>query len=207
MFFTHTVRSFYRFFRPIIDKGNNNNLIIKSELKTGFYISIYGNNNRIEIGSNCSLKNSSIVISGDNNSITIGSEVRFMGPSTICMEGDSILKIGNKTRIRGVQFVIRNGSIEMGEDCMTSYGVLIRNHDSHKIFKVEDMNKPINPPKDIHIGNHVWLCENSTILKNVHIGDHSIVGFGSVGTKDCASNSIVAGNPATIVKQGITWSK
>lgn len=207
MFIYNTLRKLYRFFRPIISKGNNNVILLRSDLKNKFYISIVGNNNRIEIGRNCSLENTSIVITGDNNNISIGSDIRFMGPCSICMEGDSILKIGNKTRIRGVQFVIRNGSIEMGEDCMTSYGVLIRNHDSHKIFKVEDMNKQINPPKDIHIGNHVWLCENSTILKNVHIGDNSIVGFGSVVTKDCASNSIVAGNPATVVKQGTTWSK
>lgn len=207
MFFFNTAKLIYRAFRPIIDNGKNNTLILKSNLQTGFYISIYGNNNRIEIDCNCNLKNTSIVISGDNNTIIIGSEVRFIGPSSICMEGDSILKIGNKTRIRGVQFAIRNGSIEMGEDCMTSYGVLIRNHDSHKIFKLEDLENQINPAKDIHIGNHVWLCQNSTILKNVSIGNNSIVGFGSVVTKDCPSSSIVAGNPATIVKQGITWSK
>lgn len=207
MIFFNTAKVIYRSFRPIIDNGKNNTLILKSNLQTGFYISIYGNNNRIEIDCNCNLKNTSIVISGDNNTIIIGSEVRFIGPSSICMEGDSFLKIGNKTRIRGVQFAIRNGSIEIGEDCMTSYGVLIRNHDSHKIFKLEDLGNQINPAKDIHIGNHVWLCQNSTILKNVSIGNNSIVGFGSVVTKDCPSNSIVAGNPAKIVKQGITWSK
>lgn len=207
MAFYDIAKSMYRFFRPIIDKGQNNSLHIKSKLKSNFNVSIYGNDNRIDIDSNCSLENTLLVMVGNNNQVEIGSGVRFIGPCTIYMEGNSVLKIGNKTRIRGVNFVLRDGRIELGEDCMTSYGVMIRNHDSHKIFKTDDLNKQINLPKDIIIGNHVWLCQNSTILKNVQIGDFSVVAYGSVVTKGCESNSIVAGNPASIVKQGITWSK
>lgn len=206
MMLYNSIKSIYRYFRPIINKGKNNTLLCHSKLRSRFYISIYGNNNRIEIDRNCSLENTSISIIGDNNYIYIGSNVRFMGPCTVLMENNSILKIGNKTRIRGVSFVIKGGCVEIGEDCMTSYGILIRNHDSHKIYKTNNLDSQINPPKDITIGNHVWLCQNVTILKNVILGDNSIVGYGAIVTKGCSSNSIIAGNPATIVKQDITWS-
>lgn len=201
------LRRLFRFICPVINKGKNNSVVINSSIKSKFYVSIYGNNNTIKIDENCSLKNTSINIVGDSNVVCIGPNVRFIGPCSILMEGNSTLKIGVNTRLRGVKFVIKNGTIELGDDCMTSYGVLIRNHDSHNVFRLEDLSTPINMPGNIYIGNHVWLCQKSTILKNVTIEDNSIVAYGAIVTKGCGPNSIIAGNPATIVKQGITWDK
>lgn len=201
------LRRVFRFICPVINKGKNNSVVINSSIKSKFYVSIYGNNNTIKIDENCSLKNTSINIVGDSNVVCIGPNVRFIGPCSILMEGNSTLKIGVNTRLRGVKFVIKNGTIELGDDCMTSYGVLIRNHDSHNVFRLEDLSAPINMPGNIYIGNHVWLCQKSTILKNVTIEDNSIVAYGAIVTKGCGPNSIIAGNPATIVKQGITWDK
>lgn len=201
------LRRVFRFICPVINKGKNNSVVINSSIKSKFYVSIYGNNNTIKIDENCSLKNTSINIVGDSNVVCIGPNVRFIGPCSILMEGNSTLKIGVNTRLRGVKFVIKNGTIELGDDCMTSYGVLIRNHDSHNVFRLEDLSTPINMPGNIYIGNHVWLCQKSTILKNVTIEDNSIVAYGAIVTKGCGPNSIIAGNPATIVKQGITWDK
>jgi maltose O-acetyltransferase len=42
----------------------------------------------------------------------------------------------------------------------------------------------------------VWVCAKVIILKGVSIGDYSIVGAGSVVTKDIENNSLVVGNPA-----------
>ena len=201
------LRRLFRFICPVINKGKNNSVVINSSIKSKFYVSIYGNNNTIKIDENCSLKNTSINIVGDSNVVCIGPNVRFIGPCSILMEGNSTLKIGVNTRLRGVKFVIKNGTIELGDDCMTSYGVLIRNHDSHKVFKLEDSSTQLNKPGNIFVGNHVWLCQKSTILKNVTIEDNSIVAYGAIVTKGCGPNSIIAGNPATIVKQGITWDK
>lgn len=200
-------RRLFRFFCPVINKGKNNYININSSIKSKFYVSIYGNNNTIKIDKNCCLENTTITVLGDNNVICIGPNVRFIGPCSILMEGNSELKMGNNTRLRGVKFVIKEGAIKLGEDCMTSYDIIIRNHDSHKVFRSEDLSTQINKPGIISIGNHVWLCQKSTILKNVTIGDNSIVAYGAIVTKGCGPNSIIAGNPATIVKQGITWNK
>ena len=62
-----------------------------------------------------------------------------------------------------------------------------------------------NHPKDIILGNHVWIGKNATILKGVTIGHDSIIAMGSVVTKSCEPNSIRAGNPAKVVKTDITW--
>ncbi|WP_026564919.1 sugar O-acetyltransferase [Bacillus sp. UNC41MFS5] len=52
----------------------------------------------------------------------------------------------------------------------------------------------------IRIGNDVWIGGSCVILPGVTIGDHSIVAAGSVVTKDVPTNTIVAGNPAKILK-------
>ena len=57
----------------------------------------------------------------------------------------------------------------------------------------------------ISIGNHVWIGAGATILKGVTIGDNAIIGAGSVVTKDVPPNTIVAGNPAHIIRQRIEW--
>ncbi|WP_295747192.1 sugar O-acetyltransferase [uncultured Limosilactobacillus sp.] len=55
--------------------------------------------------------------------------------------------------------------------------------------------------KPIQIGDNVWLGGNVTILPGVTIGDNSIVGAGSVVTKNVPANVIVVGNPARILRQ------
>ena len=54
--------------------------------------------------------------------------------------------------------------------------------------------------REITIGRGVWLGANAIILPEVNIGDNSIVGAGSVVTKDVPENVVVAGNPARIIR-------
>lgn len=106
-----------------------------------------------------------------------------------------------------------NSSIEIGERCMFSYGITVYNTDSHPIIDAESGNI-INKVKTLKIGDHVWVGANATILKNTCIPDDCIVGWGSVVNSKslhCTpplktlKGCIVAGNPAKIVKTGITW--
>ena len=55
--------------------------------------------------------------------------------------------------------------------------------------------------KPIHIGRNVWLGGGAIILPGVTVGDNSIVGAGSVVTKDVEPNTIVVGNPARVLRK------
>ncbi len=202
MLFYKTFQYFYRILRPTVVKGSDNVVAIKSRRK-GFWVSIYGNNNKVEIGEGSRLKNTRIHISGDNNHIIAEAGSKFDGPCEITLEGNATLYIGANSGIRGVSFVAKNGTVRVGRNCMFSYGITIRNNDAHKVL--DDEGRVTNSPRDIFINDHVWLCERCAILKGVTIGEDSIVAFGAVVTKSCPPNSILAGNPAVVVKHNINW--
>lgn len=53
----------------------------------------------------------------------------------------------------------------------------------------------------IEIGDNCWLGARAVILPGVKLGDHVIVGAGSIVTKSFSSNCVIAGNPAIVIKQ------
>lgn len=55
--------------------------------------------------------------------------------------------------------------------------------------------------KPITIKDHVWIGGNTTVLPGVTIGENSIIGAGSVVTKDIPANVIAAGNPCRILRE------
>ena len=95
---------------------------------------------------------------------------------------------------------------------MISNNVLIQDHNSHPVKKIQRRRQLINlqkkptnvyesDTKKVVIGEDVWICTDSTILKGVTIGSGSIIAASAVVTKNVPSNCIVAGNPAKIVKK------
>ena len=59
----------------------------------------------------------------------------------------------------------------------------------------------IFPKTKTRIGNDVWIGQNSTILPGVHIGDGAIIGLNSVVGSDVDPYTIVAGNPAKVIRK------
>ena len=55
--------------------------------------------------------------------------------------------------------------------------------------------------KPVVIGNDVWIGSRVTILPGVTIGDGAVIGASSVVTKDVEPYTVVAGNPAEIIKR------
>lgn len=62
-------------------------------------------------------------------------------------------------------------------------------------------NKGLEYAKPIKVGNNVWIGGNVVVLPGVTIGDNSVIGAGSVVTKDIPSNVVAVGNPAKVIKE------
>ena len=146
-------------------------------------IQFFGENNTVKIEHDCVLRNVDIWIS-DGGIIEVGHNTHFSGKTHMaCIEGKKV---------------------HIGERCLFSDTITFRTGDSHSILDSD--GKRINKAKDITIGDHVWIGQQVIVLKGSAVGADSIVGTGSLLTgKTYDSNSIIAGIPAKIVKQHVSW--
>ena len=102
--------------------------------------------------------------------------------------------------------------VDIGDDVLISWGTTIVDHNSHATsftLRSNDAVDWLEGKKDwtnvkiapVKISNKVWIGFNCIILKGVTIGEGAVVGAGSVVTKDVPPWTIVAGNPARIIRE------
>lgn len=66
---------------------------------------------------------------------------------------------------------------------------------------VERRNKGLEYARPITIGNNVWIGGHVCVLPGVTIGDNTVIGAGSVVTKDIPANVLACGNPCRVVRK------
>jgi len=163
-----------------------------------------------------------------NGTVIINSHIGGINPVVISLGVDSILEIAGDFSIgNGVKIILEekavlyfggkeiesasgitsdtiimcNKKISIGKDFLCAWGVFITDSDWHSIG--DQFHQA-----DVSIGNHVWIANNSSVLKGSNIGDNSIIASQSkVINKIFTSNSMLAGIPARVVKDDITWSR
>jgi acetyltransferase-like isoleucine patch superfamily enzyme len=82
--------------------------------------------------------------------------------------------------------------IHIGEGSYVAFGAVIFTHDMSRLYTT-----------DTYVGKNCFIGANAIVMAGVRIGDQCIVGSGSVVTRDVPSGSIVAGNPARVLRSGI----
>jgi len=145
-------------------------------------INFHGDNSLVYIGDNCDLKQLQIRSRQRDDFIAIGEEVSVSG-SNIWVSG-----YGSGSS---------RPAIIVGDDCMFSFDVVLRNSDGHPVFNLHSDQQINEPCGVVHIEPHVWVGERSSILKDTHVGACSIIAMGSIVTRDTPRFSIVKGVPAT----------
>jgi galactoside O-acetyltransferase len=94
--------------------------------------------------------------------------------------------------------LIDDGEIHIGSRVMFAPNVV-----------VSTAGHPINPDLrrktaqfsvPVYIGDNVWIGANAVILPGVHIGKNSVIGAGSVVTKDIPANVVAVGNPCRVMR-------
>lgn len=193
--------------RSYFFKQNNNTLEASLAYLWKVKFNIQGRNNKIIFGRGVRIKNTVINVYGDDNTLILEDYARVHNSTFVLHQNNCKIQIGKFSSAERALFaaVEHESKISIGEDCMISTDVEIRTSDSHKIYSLEGVR--INPKKDVFIGNHVWIGAHANVLKGVTIQDGSIVGFGSILTKNVPARCVVAGDPAVVVKKDVIWER
>jgi acetyltransferase-like isoleucine patch superfamily enzyme len=142
---------------------------------------------------------SSLLSIGANARIELGGDFSVYSGSRLYVNNNAVLVLGSG-------YINHNLSlscferIEIGHGVAISENVTIRDSDNHVISG--SRNGKTAPVK---IGNNVWIGLNAIILKGVTIGDGAIVAAGSLVNKDVPPATLVAGVPAKVIRENVSW--
>lgn len=200
----------------IQDFGQRNIIKISDRDLARACIIVYGDDNFIDIQQLFQTKGKiTIIIFGSFCSVCLGKSLCVSSNLKIRIgknEDNKInnvsVTIGKKTSIEDMEIITfnSNNKIIIGEECMISYNVLIYNTDGHPVYD-RNSKKIINRTKNLTIGSHTWIGAYSKILKNSFIPPNNIIGMGSVVSKKFKKQySVIAGNPAKVVKKDVDWA-
>lgn len=163
-------------------------------------------NNLVSVGKGSSVWNNSIEFRGSNNKVIIDEDVLLIGNTITLYDDNNVIHISKNAELtRDHLVVLEGGKIVIGEHCLFSYEIVVRNSDAHSILDL-DGNR-VNPARDVIIGKHVWVGQRAMILKGACIGDDCVIGAYSLITRgNYPKNSIIVGQPGKVLKSNINWT-
>lgn len=133
-----------------------------------------------------------------NGKYSIGRACRIdIGPQGVIEFG-----VGGYVNCNSI-FIIMHRLI-VGDNCVISWNCQFLDDDFHRIVSSDDKNND----NGIVIGDNVWIGCNVKIYKGVHIPDGCVIASDTVIKKSFEEkNVLIAGNPASIVKRDVIWTK
>ena len=121
----------------------------------------------------------------------------------ICLNKGAHLIIGNNVGISSACIWVHK-SITIGDNVKIGGDCILLDSDCHSLDflkrRDDDIDQANKVDKDIVIEDDVLIGTRCIILKGVHIGARSIIGSGSIVTKDVPADCIAAGNPCKVIK-------
>ena len=155
-----------------------------------------------------------------NNKITIGDDC-MINCNFIFESDKGEIEIGDRCFINGGTNIISRTKVKFGNDITVAWGCTFYDHNSHSIDLKERQNDMFQQFKDyketgdfiknknwdvvktrpITIGDKVWIGFDCVILNGVTIGEGAILGAKSVVREDVEPWTMVAGNPARVIKR------
>ena len=218
---------------PHIIVGNGNRIIVVENgvekdysniAIPNLYIEIHGDNNLIYIPDIKSfLRNNAVVLRSNNAQIRFGKSEdwfknqddylkKYTGYRNFCIYANSgdnqKVDIGNNIEISGANVNMGEADCHLiiGDFCMLSNNITFQVSDAHSLLD-KNSKKVINKVKHpIVVGEHSWIARNVVFMRNSSIAPNTVVGNGSIVTKVFEEEyTAIAGNPAKVVRRGVTW--
>lgn len=126
------------------------------------------------------------------------SEGAFLNPPFYCDYGSHI-EVGKNFFANYNCTIIDVAKVRIGDNCQMAPNVAIytAGHPVHPVSR----NSMYEYGIEVTIGDNVWIGGNTVILPGVHIGSNTVIGAGSVVTKDIPDWVIAAGNPCKVIRK------
>ncbi|MGA6838653.1 acyltransferase [Priestia megaterium] len=143
----------------------------------------------IKIGNNVSINSS-------RNANPIGGDTK----TNLFAKGNAKIRIGNNVGMSNTT-IFACESITVGNNVFIGGSVKIYDTDFHWLDYDKRVSEPDGLTKPVVINDGVFIGAHTIILKGVTIGEKSVVGAGSVVTKNIPKGEIWAGNPARFIRK------
>lgn len=185
---------------------------------------------KVIVGKNCKIDKSVLIRLGQNAVLVIEDDC-IIGPGCIIDVSNSICRIGASSYVGrhsiihldnavvnieekfscGSSFQLGAGQFavcKIAQDCMFSTDIRIQCSDSHNYFDyAKKQNIGMTKQYCVNVGEHVWVGAKSNLLYGTDIGAGSIVGMGSLVNGKFPPNTVLAGNPARVVRKHVAWTR
>lgn len=190
------------FYSPSRIVKNNDNLVVSND---------------VVLMKSCKFK---FEVSSNNNYVEIGSG-SMVGCEFVFESAEGVITVGSGTFINGATSLISRSKIEIGSNVTIAWGCTIYDHNSHSLDfreRKNDIQKQLQSigagksflsgknwetvaSSSIKINDNAWIGFGCIILKGVTVGEGAIIGAHSVVREDVPPWTIVAGNPAVVIKR------
>ena len=126
------------------------------------------------------------------------SENAFINPPFYCDYGKNI-EVGKNFFANYNCTIIDVAKVKIGDNCQFAPNVSIytAGHTLHPVAR----NSLYEYGIEVTVGDNVWIGGNTVIMPGVHIGSNTVIGAGSVVTKDIPDWVVAAGNPCRVIRE------
>ncbi len=119
--------------------------------------------------------------------------------------------MGERTLFNGGRITLSCGEqgthIKIGADCLFASDIVFTISDNHVIYDLAD-GHVCNPPGDIVLENHIWVCRSATVLNNTLVSADSVIASHALVTRKFREpNVVIGGVPAKIIRHGCNWKR
>ena len=123
----------------------------------------------------------------------------YIEPPLLAYFGGKHVHFGKEVYANFNLTLVDDGHIYVGDSTMFAPNVTIATA-GHPI-DAELREKGLQYNMDVHIGKNVWLGAGVKVMPGVTIGDNTVIGAGSVVTKDIPANVVAYGNPCKVARE------
>ena len=137
-----------------------------------------------------------------NARLTVHGNAEIFHGTLVLVSDNAHLEMGHNSYINFNSTVVCYDHIIIGSDCAISWNTNMLDGNAHELVVGEVARARAQP---VVIGDKVWIGTGAIILSGVTVGDGAVVAAGSVVTADVPGQTVVAGNPARVVREQVTW--